>query len=74
MDDFRIGSTSRYDSYDDEQRPADSKRKKHERPKSEAAEDDVVLLDQPAEGEPETGDSGSAGDYYTPSKPEEEAE
>jgi hypothetical protein len=72
MDDFRIGSTSRYDSYHDEQAPADSKRKKSGRPKSEVSEDDVVLLEQSTEGT-ETEEGASAQDYYAPSEWGEES-
>jgi len=70
-DDFRIGSTSPY-AYADEQRPADSNRKKTRRPKSEVPEDEV-LPDQ-STTDPETEDNLGVEDYYTPSDRTEEPE
>ena len=74
MDDFRIGSTSPYDRvYHDEQRPADSDRKKAKRPKSDVPEDEV-LLEQSTGSESETEDDLGVQDYYTPSDQTEEPE
>jgi hypothetical protein len=73
MDDIRIGSTSPYDAYQDEQRPADSNRKKARRPKSKVPEDEVHL-EQPSASDSETEDNLGVLDYYTPSDRTEEPE
>ena len=74
VDDFRIGSASPYDRlYHDEQRPADSNRKRAKRPRSEVPEDEV-LLEQSTAGDSETEDDLGVQDYYTPSDRTEEPE
>lgn len=74
MDDFRIGFPSPYDrAYPDEQRPADSNRKKARRPKSELPEDEV-LLEHSSASDSEVEDDLGVQDFYTPSGGTEEAD
>lgn len=72
MDDFRVGSTPPYDAYHDQQRPANSNRKKARRPRSAPPEDEV-RLGPSAESDPETEDNLGVQDYYTPLDRTEEA-
>ena len=65
MDDFPIGSTPRYDPYHNEQRRADSKRKKVPRHKIGVPAVDVHVS-QPAESDAETAANLGVQDYYTP--------
>jgi hypothetical protein len=65
MDDFRIGSTPPCDAYRNEQRPADSNRRKAKRPETGVAEDEVHVS-QSTESDSETEDDLGVQDYYTP--------
>jgi hypothetical protein len=71
MDDFRIGPTSPYAAYQDEQGLANSNRKKPKRPKSEFPQDEV-LLEHSGASDSETEDNLGAPDFYTPSNRTEE--
>jgi len=73
MDDFRIGSTPPYDPQHNEQRPADSKRKKVTRPKIRVPEHDVHVS-QSTESDSETEDNLGVQDYYTPTDRTDEPE
>ena len=73
MDDFRIGSTPRYDAYHGEEHPADLNRRKARRPRSELPVDEV-LLEQPTASDSDPEDDLGVQDYYTPSGPTEEPE
>jgi hypothetical protein len=73
MDDFRIGSTPPYDPYHNEQRSADSKRKKAPPPKSSVPEDDVHISESP-ESDSEAENNLGVQDYYTPTDRKDERE
>jgi hypothetical protein len=68
MDDFRVGATPRYEAYRNEQRPADSNRKKAARPAHPKNDDpeDEILVGQPAEIATESDEDLGVQDYYTP--------
>jgi hypothetical protein len=73
MDDFSVGSISTYGAYNDEQRRADSNRKKARRPNSQVPED-KVHFEQLTTSDSETEDNLGAEDYYAPSNRAEESE
>ena len=73
MDDFRIGSTPPYDAYRNEQRRADSNRRKAKRPETGVAEDEVHVS-QSTESDSETEDDLGVQDYYTPTDRKDEPE
>ena len=73
MDDFRIGSTPPCDAYHNEQRPADSNRRKANRPKTGVAEH-AVHVSQTTESDSETEDDLGVQDYYTPTDRKDEPE
>jgi hypothetical protein len=73
MDDFRIGSTSRYEPFNGEEHPADLNRRKARRPKSEFPVDEV-LLEQSTASDSDPEDDLGVQDYYTPSDRTEEPE
>ena len=71
MDDFRVGSTPPYYAHRDQERLADSNRKKARRSKSGFPEE-KVHPGESTEGDPETADDLGVQDYYTPADRTEE--